>query len=54
LIKTAAEVGRANVPADIGRHGGRPFKKLVKGPYESDEFIHLSPGEVVTQEMFIG
>ena len=30
------------------------FNKLVKGPYDSDEFIHLSPGEAVTQEMFLG
>ena len=30
------------------------FNKLVKGPYDSDEFIHLSPGDVVTQEMFLG
>ncbi|UCD77587.1 MAG: DUF1638 domain-containing protein [Desulfobacterales bacterium] len=30
------------------------FYKLVKGPYNSDEFIHLSPGDVVTQEMFFG
>lgn len=30
------------------------FNKLVKGPYDADEFIHLEPGEVVTQDMFIG
>ncbi len=30
------------------------FNKLVKGPYDSHEFIHLSPGDVVTQEMFLG
>lgn len=30
------------------------FNKLVKGPYEPAEFIHLNPGEVVTQDMFIG
>jgi len=30
------------------------FQKLLKGPYPSTEFIHLNPGEKVTQEMFIG
>ena len=30
------------------------FKKLAFGPYASDEFIHIGPGDVVTQEMFIG
>jgi len=30
------------------------FNKLVFGPYSSDEFIRLKPGEEVTQEMFIG
>ena len=30
------------------------FKKLACGPYSSDEFIHLHPGEEITQEMFIG
>jgi hypothetical protein len=30
------------------------FNKLVKGPYETDEFILLGPGEVVTQDMFLG
>jgi hypothetical protein len=30
------------------------FKKLACGPYPSDEFIRLNPGEEVTQEMFIG
>lgn len=30
------------------------FKKLVKGPYDPEEFIQLEPGEKVTQEMFIG
>lgn len=30
------------------------FQKLAHGPYPADEFIHLEPGDVVTQEMFIG
>ncbi len=30
------------------------FQKLLKGPYDPDEFIQLKPGEKVTQEMFIG
>ena len=30
------------------------FFKLVNGPYHSDEFLVLKPGEVITQEMFIG
>jgi hypothetical protein len=30
------------------------FFKLVNGPYRSDEFIVLKPGEIITQEMFIG
>ena len=30
------------------------FEKLVCGPYPSDEFIQLNPGEEITQEMFIG
>lgn len=30
------------------------FKKLACGPYSPDEFIHLNPGEEITQEMFIG
>ena len=30
------------------------FLKLVQGPYNYDEFIQLSPGQAVTQEMFIG
>ena len=28
------------------------FNKLVKGPYPTEEFIFLDPGEAVTQEMF--
>jgi hypothetical protein len=30
------------------------FNKLAFGPYASDEFIYLKPGEEITQEMFIG
>ena len=30
------------------------FKKLVTVPYDTYEFILLGPGEVVTQEMFLG
>lgn len=30
------------------------FVKLIGGPYNSDEFILLEPGEAVAQEMFIG
>jgi len=30
------------------------FNKLVDGPYDTDEFIHLDPGDVVTQEVFLG
>jgi hypothetical protein len=30
------------------------FNKLAKGPYDPADFIHLSPGDVVAQEMFLG
>lgn len=30
------------------------FVKLIQGPYREDEFIRLKPGDVVTQEMFLG
>ena len=30
------------------------FVKLIKGPYDEKDFILLKPGQVVTQEMFIG
>ena len=30
------------------------FVKLIKGPYDAKDFFLLKPGQVVTQEMFIG
>ena len=29
------------------------FKKLIRGPYETGEFLFLKPGLEITQEMFL-
>ena len=39
---------------EVGGERLEYFVKLVQGPYTSDEFIYLMPGETVKQEMFIG
>ena len=39
---------------EVGGESLEYFVKLVQGPYASDEFIYLKPGETVQQEMFIG
>ncbi len=38
---------------EIERESREFFMKLVCGPYSSEEFIQLGPGEEITQEMFI-
>jgi len=38
---------------EIERESREFFMKLVHGPYPSDDFITLSPGEEIRQEMFI-
>ena len=51
-IKPAANVGRATVPADIGRHGGRPYVSArPKFLFELDRPFFW-PAAVLTPETF--
>jgi len=38
---------------EIEGEGREFFKKMACGPYATDEFIQLNPGEEITQDMFI-
>lgn len=39
---------------EVENRGLEFFNRLGKGPHADDEFLHLGPGQIVTQEMFIG
>ncbi len=28
------------------------FEKIIRGPYKAEEFLHLQPGETITQSLY--